>query len=528
MKSTFSQYSGIMRLFVSISVLILSASVAPAAVYYVDAAAAPGGTGSSWATAFNDLQAALGAVAPGDEIWVVQGTYLPTNMAGPRDVSFVLVDGVALLGGFDGTETSADQADPPAHPTVLSADIGLAGDPTDNCYHVLLADGTGDGALVKGFIIRHGYADGGAVLPHAHHGGGLYIDGVSPTVERCVFKQNYAEGYGGAVAIWGIDIEPKFRYCRLLWNHGAEGGALFNHAEYSQDPAYRPLVLSCFFRGNTAGAGGAIYTDAAYEEPNLVGIRILNSIMTGNQVEYNGGAVRMPAEDQAAKLGEVEIVNCTIARNIALNPLWPLGYGGGTWGGDSDTDMYNTVFWRNEDLDGLVESSQISSAGGADIQYNSIFNWVSLGGATNSELQPDFVGPPTDYSLLSTSLLIDAGSVPLLHVDIVAEGLDFARLPRRVDDPATTDTGDGSAPVVDIGAHEYQPPWLPDLGDMNCDGAVDFFDIDGFVLAVTDPPGYAAAYPDCDIMLADINEDGAVDFFDISAFMACVTSGGCP
>ncbi len=60
------------------------------------------------------------------------------------------------------------------------------------------------------------------------------------------------------------------------------------------------------------------------------------------------------------------------------------------------------------------------------------------------------------------------------------------------------------------------------LGDMNCDGSVDFFDIDAFVLAVTDPAGYEAAFPDCDIMNADCNEDGSVDFFDIDSFVEII------
>ncbi len=66
---------------------------------------------------------------------------------------------------------------------------------------------------------------------------------------------------------------------------------------------------------------------------------------------------------------------------------------------------------------------------------------------------------------------------------------------------------------------------VPFLGDLNCDGAVDFFDIDPFVLAVTDSAGYAAVYPDCDIMLADCNGDGVVDFFDIDGFVAIITGG---
>ena len=67
--------------------------------------------------------------------------------------------------------------------------------------------------------------------------------------------------------------------------------------------------------------------------------------------------------------------------------------------------------------------------------------------------------------------------------------------------------------------------WGFELGDLNCDGVIDFFDIDGFVLAVTDPPGYAAAYPECDLVLADMNGDGAVSFFDIDGFVALLVGG---
>ena len=65
-------------------------------------------------------------------------------------------------------------------------------------------------------------------------------------------------------------------------------------------------------------------------------------------------------------------------------------------------------------------------------------------------------------------------------------------------------------------------------GDTNCDAAVDFFDIDPFVLALIDPTGYAAAWPDCDVLNADMNADQLVDFFDIDAFVDCVVGGGCP
>jgi agmatine/peptidylarginine deiminase len=57
-------------------------------------------------------------------------------------------------------------------------------------------------------------------------------------------------------------------------------------------------------------------------------------------------------------------------------------------------------------------------------------------------------------------------------------------------------------------------------GDLNCDGLVNNFDIDPFVLALSDPAAYAVAYPDCDINNADIDGDGQVNNFDIDPFVA--------
>jgi murein tripeptide amidase MpaA len=60
---------------------------------------------------------------------------------------------------------------------------------------------------------------------------------------------------------------------------------------------------------------------------------------------------------------------------------------------------------------------------------------------------------------------------------------------------------------------------VPLPGDMNCDGDVNFDDIDGFVLALTSREQYEAQYPDCDYLNADVNQDGSVDFDDIDPFV---------
>lgn len=63
------------------------------------------------------------------------------------------------------------------------------------------------------------------------------------------------------------------------------------------------------------------------------------------------------------------------------------------------------------------------------------------------------------------------------------------------------------------------------VGDTNCDGLISVGDIGPFVLALTDPAGYAAQYPDCDINNADVNEDGVVSVGDIGPFVGLVTGG---
>jgi streptogramin lyase len=84
----------------------------------------------------------------------------------------------------------------------------------------------------------------------------------------------------------------------------------------------------------------------------------------------------------------------------------------------------------------------------------------------------------------------------------------------------------------------FQTPVLCDLsvrsllGDMNCDGALNTFDIDPFVLALTatwpDYAEYYAQFPCCPRDLADVNCDGEVNTFDIDPFVSMLTSDdGC-
>ncbi len=79
--------------------------------------------------------------------------------------------------------------------------------------------------------------------------------------------------------------------------------------------------------------------------------------------------------------------------------------------------------------------------------------------------------------------------------------------------------------IDDIEFHGAAPVGMK--GDVDCDGDIDFFDIDPFVVALGGEAAYYAVYPDCIWSLADTDCDGDVDFFDIDPFVACLTDGIC-
>ncbi len=61
-------------------------------------------------------------------------------------------------------------------------------------------------------------------------------------------------------------------------------------------------------------------------------------------------------------------------------------------------------------------------------------------------------------------------------------------------------------------------------GDLNCDGSVNFSDINPFVLALASgETGYYDAFPDCHWYNGDINSDGEVEFGDINPFVALLS-----
>lgn len=69
----------------------------------------------------------------------------------------------------------------------------------------------------------------------------------------------------------------------------------------------------------------------------------------------------------------------------------------------------------------------------------------------------------------------------------------------------------------------------PCVGDMNCDGQVDFADINAFVLYLSNQPAWQSAYASCDPRNGDINGDGVYPSFgDINPFVTLLTTNPLP
>lgn len=478
--------------------------------------------GMSWATAFNTLQGALATARTNpsvDSIWVADGVYKPDQGATPLDVNatFELVSGVSTYGGFAGGETDISQRNPTINRTILDGDL-LGNDGanpstrSDNSRHIVTVSTPTQWALLDGFVIRAGNAQG--LGAGEGIGGGILIEQSALTVSRCAFEFNSALRSGGAIE--NMAGEATIVDCSFVGN-SATGGSVRG--------------------GIIEGQGAGIHTTGGGNT------QIVNSTMQRNVSGSKGGAV-------FAGAGQTTVTNSTLAINRAEE------VGGGVFIDDNPAAMAsveNSILWANSDLGGVDESAQlfISSAGVGQINFTTIQGWRGvLAGQGNDQRRPRFAGDPEsgldvcgnraiqtpiDLRIQSGSPTIDAGNNDA-DIDIASPGVqplpasDLAGLARIVDDPMSEDRGASAAgpPLVDRGAFEFLP------GDCNYNGLADALEVAAGTSADCNSNGapdecdlYAGGSRDCntndipdecDIVAGtavDANGDGALDAFRI-------------
>jgi uncharacterized repeat protein (TIGR01451 family) len=409
--------------------------------------------GSSWVDAWTDLARAVRYSSAGEQIWIAAGTYMPTKDP-DRDASFQLKPGVALYGGLAGNESQLSQRNLAAQVTTLSGDIGTLDVDTDNVYHVVTAStGVTESAVLDGFVITGGYADGSVGL--RYFGGGMCNDRANPTIRNITFQRNYAAS-GGA----GMDNEssnPTLLNVVFTENHSHwSGGGMRNDKS-------NPTLVNVTFSHNIADwAGGGMRNFLS--SPSLV-----NVLFDGNEAVWEGGGMRN-------FMGSPSLVNVLFTGNEARQ-------GGGMSSEGSNLSLVNVTFGANSPATGKAMynldshlaltncivwgDNQMQNSGSTPVIGYSLVQ-AGYPGIGNIHAAPQFVLDPSvgpdgvwgtvdddygDLRLLPTSPAIDAGDNSAVPPSVTT---DLHGHPRLVDIPTRIDTGQGTPPIVDMGAYEAQ------------------------------------------------------------------------
>lgn len=278
-------------------------------------------SGNSWDQGLS-LEAALKRAVPGNQIWLMQGTYKPSAKAG-RKATFTFPAGVMVYGGFAGNETTlaARQA---GNYSTLSGEIGKPETAADNAYTVATMKSNGknvtvlDGLFITGGNSRNfregltnGSAGGGLYImagsevlsSHmisncifegnmAHNGGAVLVDTGRPSFVNCVFRSNKADFNGGAVYNKGTAslASPIFRDCTFEDNSSNSGAGMTNNGTNGEAS---PLIIGCDFVNNTSLMNGAaiynIFNDAGATQAIIESCSFIgNDSILGDDVSDNG------------------------------------------------------------------------------------------------------------------------------------------------------------------------------------------------------------------------------------------------
>ena len=336
----------------AISILLLFGTAWPSfaeKTIYVDANAPGTDDGTSWANAYNFLQDALADANSAEkpiEIRLAQGVYRPDEDSlhpdgtGEREATFQLINGVTITGGYAGlAQPDPNVRDVELYETILSGDLegndpdfndsdwqsffDYTSDPNlaDNSYSVVNGSGNDNSAVLDGFAITGGHANGPilGLYPtldyHLAAGAGMYNASGSPTVLKCTFRRNTtrsqygyrANGYPSPETLTS-SLDPGAgyycSYCPLVKTCGA---GMFNCSA-------NPTLSNCAFEENISFGADAFSAGAAVfnleSNPVLVDCTFSRNVVTGFDSAYDGGGMYNYRSSPS-------LSNCSFIANVA-------------------------------------------------------------------------------------------------------------------------------------------------------------------------------------------------------------------
>ncbi len=335
----------------------------------------------SWDTAC-DLQAALALAEAGDQVWVAAGTYKPTTGI-DRTATFLLESGVAIYGGFAGTETALEERDWETNLTTLSGDIGTEAVNTDNSFHVVTGSGLSDTTILDGFTITAANANGGSSTQKV--GGGMYLLNSSPTLTNITFSGNLAVEGGGMSNQGGSPTLTSVTFTNN--SAGSNGGGMYNIENSS------PTLTSVILSYNSADINGGGMYNIENSSPTLTSV-----ILSYNSAGNSGGGmtnssssptltnVTFSAND--AKIGggmsnyssSPTLTNVTFSGNSAN---YPGDGGGGMYNEGSSPTVSHTTFFNNTAYNGGGMTNSSSSPTLTNVTFSDNTATVGGGGIRN-------------------------------------------------------------------------------------------------------------------------------------------------
>ncbi len=349
-------------LFACLSLFTLGLS---AQTVFVDIDAAGAGDGTTWADAYTNLNDALLAAPAGSSVWIAEGTYVT-----PDSTSFFVDKELTIIGGFNGTEADAADADAAVNVVILSGDVNGddvsgtfdAATRMDNQPVLFFQDTNAVNAFtisLDGVTIQNGnlggFMDGDNLLNFA--GGGL-LSFANCNVSNVTFRDNFAD-FGSAIVNFGTDgsvydnitVDGNFPgQGSVVWGQ-ANSNLTFQNSSFSSgsddvlttgmlDDAFSTgtTIADCSFDGIASeGRGGAIRANACFD------LVIRNTTFNNTFADIGGALYIIDPDGTADADGNITVPEALI-EGCTFTDIGSVQWGGVIFSALSSITMKDVTF----------------------------------------------------------------------------------------------------------------------------------------------------------------------------------------
>lgn len=496
------------QLIVALSLFLVFVNETQATIRYVRPTSYGSGNATSWANASADLQLQINQSNGSDTIFVAAGTYVPIRPfnrltiidSNNRENSYVLKADVQLFGGFPntGTATWADR-DWDAYPTILSGDIGIPNDSTDNCQHVVVSMGDVGTARIDGFTITKGYVDTNSIFINSifsyigyKGGSGMYNNWSSPTIANVVITRNTAiskrigETTSGGFASGMVNVfaSPVLINVVISGNSGisAGGAGVFGCGMYNNNSS--PILTHVVISGNSitsvVGVNGHTMMGSGmynyHSSPILTHVVISGNSVNGDSRGEGGGMYN--------NLSSPTLTHVVISGNNASGNA--MGRGGGIYNGNNSSAILTNVIISGNNASGntIAEGGGMWNEGTPPILTNVIISGNSTSSSVGSGICNYNYSVSSFFNTLNIRNSIIWGNigtnvqtnVPINYQHCLVGGEPIGNGIILNFDPLFVDTANGNyrldycSPAIDAGNNAfYSSDSLPDLSSIRTD-----------------------------------------------------------